>query len=136
MTIKLGILFPTKYHKKKKETNHFQKKKTQPFCKRNIPLNNMPLKYTRRFLLVPYVNATSILMKNELKLWNYLYLEAIRWIVWTSNTLVDFMKCQKMNSLLVHNNTWWTFFKLWDQMKSTLFCSLLLACKTNKKIIC
>jgi hypothetical protein len=90
----------------------------------------MPLKYTRRFLLV------SILMKNELKLWNYLCLEAIRCIVWTSNMLVDFMKCQKMNSLLVHNNTWWTFFKLWDQMKSTLVCSVLLACKTNKKIIC
>jgi hypothetical protein len=61
MTIKLGILFPTNITRKKGDKS-FPEKKPQRFCKRNIPLNNMPLKYTRRFLLV------SILMKNELKL--------------------------------------------------------------------
>jgi hypothetical protein len=68
MTIKLGILFPNNITRKKRRQIVSTKQNPQPFCKRIIPFNNMPLKYTRRFLLVPYVNATSILMKNELKL--------------------------------------------------------------------
>jgi hypothetical protein len=29
----------------------------------------------------------------------------------------------KMNSFTVHSNTWWTFLKMWDQMKTT-HCSI------------
>jgi hypothetical protein len=38
--------------KQKKEARHFKKQNVHPYCVGKIPLNNMPFRYTRNFLLV------------------------------------------------------------------------------------